>query len=77
MYRLGVSSVENTVSREEDFNLRASFLNPLAPAVVSQNSDSEIIGGSIYDPAYYSSLFEDTPQDDGFEYGVMFLHHSI
>ncbi|KAI3902199.1 hypothetical protein MKW92_001450 [Papaver armeniacum] len=56
MYRLGF--------------LIESFLNPIAPGVVSQNSDSEIIGGSIYDPAYYSSLFGDTSQDDGFfEYG--------
>ncbi|OVA08855.1 hypothetical protein BVC80_8041g9 [Macleaya cordata] len=70
MYRLGVSSVDNTASREADFDLRDSFLIPPAPVVVSQNSDSETIGGSIYDPAYYSSLFEDA-QDDGFENGGM------
>ncbi|MCL7050604.1 hypothetical protein MKW94_013626 [Papaver nudicaule] len=69
MYRLGVSYVDTTASRDADFDIRESFLNPVAPGVVSQNSDSEFIGGSIYDPAYYSSLFGDTSQDDGFEYG--------
>lgn len=69
MYRLGVSYVDTTASRDADFDIRESFLNPIAPGVVSQNSDSEIIGGSIYDPTYYSSLFGDTSQDDGFEYG--------
>ncbi|XP_034687908.1 uncharacterized protein LOC117916144 [Vitis riparia] len=60
MYRLGVSHVDSTVSREADFDLRNSFLNPTTPTIVRQSSDSdEFLGGSIYDPAYYSSLFED------------------
>ncbi|KAF5735678.1 hypothetical protein HS088_TW15G01193 [Tripterygium wilfordii] len=60
IYRLGVSSVGTTASREADFDLRNSFLNPSTPAVVSQCSGSdEAIGGAIYDPAYYSSLLED------------------
>lgn len=60
MYRLGVSYVDSTVSREADFDLRNSFLNPTTPTIVRQSSDSdEFLGGSIYDPAYYSSLFED------------------
>lgn len=59
MYRLGVSYVESTVSREADFDLRNSFLCPATPAILRQPSDSEDpVGGSIYDPAYYSSLFE-------------------
>ncbi|KAK9757162.1 hypothetical protein RND81_01G144700 [Saponaria officinalis] len=59
MYRLGVSHVESAVSREGDFDLRNSFLTPTTPAVCRQSSDSEDpLGGSIYDPAYYYSLFE-------------------
>ncbi|KAH9609697.1 hypothetical protein KSS87_021426 [Heliosperma pusillum] len=64
MYRLGVSHVENAVSREVDFDLRNSFLAPATPAVVGQPSDSEDpLGGSIYDPAYYYSLFEVSQSD--------------
>lgn len=65
MYRLGISHVESAASREADFDLRNSFLSPVTPAVARhQSSDSEDqLGGSIYDPAYYSSLFE-VSQDD-------------
>ncbi|XP_048327547.1 uncharacterized protein LOC107419349 isoform X2 [Ziziphus jujuba] len=60
IYRLGVSYVDTTVPRETDFDLRNSFLSPATPAVVRQTSGSDdVLGGSIYDPAYYSSLFED------------------
>lgn len=60
IYRLGVSYIDNTVSREADFDIRNSFLNPRTPTMVRQSSDSdEFIGGSIYDPTYYSSLFEE------------------
>ena len=60
MYRLGVSYVDGTVSREADYDLRNSFLNPTTPTIARQSSDcDEFIGGSIYDPAYFSSLFED------------------
>ncbi|KAK6936968.1 hypothetical protein RJ641_033998 [Dillenia turbinata] len=60
MYRLGASYVDNTVPREADFDLRNSFLSPTTPALVRQLSGSdEVLGGSIYNPAYYSSLFED------------------
>ncbi|KAK7317927.1 hypothetical protein RJT34_02560 [Clitoria ternatea] len=59
IYRLGASYVD-TASRAADYDLRSSFLSPVAPAVARQCSDSnEILGGSIYDPTYYSSLFED------------------
>ncbi|WCJ35229.1 hypothetical protein M5689_016494 [Euphorbia peplus] len=35
-------------------------VSPVAPAVARQCSDCDVVlGGSIYDPAYYSSLFED------------------
>lgn len=64
MYRLGVSHVESAGSRDADFDLRNSFLSPATPAVVRQSSDSEDpLGGSIYDPAYYSSLFEAIQED--------------
>ncbi|KAF3942901.1 hypothetical protein CMV_030486 [Castanea mollissima] len=59
IYRLGVSYVDTTGSGEADYDLRNSFLSPATPAVVRQPSDSDyILGGTIYDPAYFSSLFE-------------------
>ncbi|CAL8159636.1 unnamed protein product [Prunus armeniaca] len=61
IYRLGLSYVETSaLPREADFDLRNSFLSPTTPVVPRQTSDSsDALGGSIYDPAYYSSLFED------------------
>ncbi|KAF3523951.1 hypothetical protein F2Q69_00048134 [Brassica cretica] len=54
IYRLGASIVET------DSDLRNSFLNPPTPAIDRQRSGAEeILGGSIYDPAYYASLFEE------------------
>ncbi|KAJ7980603.1 Transmembrane protein [Quillaja saponaria] len=66
IYRLGM---DTTAPREADFDLRNSFLSPSNPAVVRQSSGSdEIVEGSIYDPAYYSSLFEDG-QGNRYSYG--------
>lgn len=70
IYRLGVSYVDAVAppsSREADFDLRNSFLSPTttpaaaaAAALTSRCSGSDdAVGGSIYDPAYFSSLFED------------------
>ncbi|KAG1338232.1 hypothetical protein COCNU_04G005380 [Cocos nucifera] len=59
MYRLGVSSVDSAAYHEADFDVRNSFLNPSTDRQTSISDD--ILGGSIYDPAYYSSLFEDAP----------------
>jgi len=57
-------------SQEPDFDLRNSFLSPVAPAAVGRSSDSDdVLGGSIYNPAYFSSLFEDR-QDNGCSHGV-------
>ncbi|KAJ4971697.1 hypothetical protein NE237_004796 [Protea cynaroides] len=65
MYRLGVSSAANMASPADD--LRNSFLNPPTHDVAGVMSDSEAtVGGSIYDPAYYSSLFEDA-HDYGYQ----------
>ncbi|KAK2641562.1 hypothetical protein Ddye_023325 [Dipteronia dyeriana] len=60
IYRLGVSSVDAT-PRDADFDLRNSFLSPATPAVVGRQISEfdDVLGGSIYDPTYYSSLFED------------------
>ncbi|XP_030547654.1 uncharacterized protein LOC115753254 isoform X2 [Rhodamnia argentea] len=70
IYRLGVSSSETVASQEPDFDLRNSFLSPVTPAAVGRLSDSDdVLGGSIYDPAYFSSLFEDR-RDNGFSHGV-------
>ncbi|CAL1386087.1 unnamed protein product [Linum trigynum] len=60
IYRLGVSNVENGAPREADFDLRNSFLSPTTPSVARQCSESDVIGGAVYDPSYYSSLFEDS-----------------
>lgn len=61
IYRLGVPYIDSLAPQEADFDLRSSFLSPTTPAAVArQCSDSDVVlGGSIYDPAYYSSLFED------------------
>lgn len=73
IYRLGISYMETSVPREADYDLRNSFLSPATPVVVRQPSGSDdMIGGSIYDPTYYSSLFEDG-QDSKCLSGVMYL----
>lgn len=73
MYRLGVSYLETSVPQEADADLRNSFLNPATPSIVRHPSGSDdVLGGSIYDPAYYSSLFEES-KDDAYLYGVSYL----
>ncbi|CAK9165902.1 unnamed protein product, partial [Ilex paraguariensis] len=73
MYRLGVSYVDSSVPREADADIRNSFLNPATPSVVRHSSGSDdVLGGSIYNPAYYSSLFEDG-KDHGYSYGRTLL----
>lgn len=70
MYRLGASYIENSAPRDTDVDLRNSFLSPATPSIARRPSGSDdVVGGSIYDPAYYSSLFEDG-RDDAFSYGV-------
>lgn len=69
MYRLGVSYVDSSAPREADFDLRNSFLSPAAPAVVRHSGFDDALGGSIYDPTYYSSLFEDG-RDNSHSFGV-------
>ncbi|CAJ1939714.1 unnamed protein product [Sphenostylis stenocarpa] len=74
IYRLGASYLD-TVSRAADSDLRGSFLSPVTPAVARQCSNSnEILGGSIYDPSYYSSLFEDGLEN---RYPSGMLNHDI
>ncbi|CAN1128457.1 hypothetical protein LINPERHAP2_LOCUS4640 [Linum perenne] len=65
IYRLGVSNVESGAPREADFDLRNSFLSPTTPVVARQCSESDVLGGAIYDPSYYSSLFEDNQENRG------------
>ncbi|KAL5563787.1 hypothetical protein UlMin_033534 [Ulmus minor] len=75
IYRLGISYVDAGLSREADFDLRNSFLSPATPAVVRQTSGSdEVLGGSIYDPTYYSSLFEDGREN---RYSIGCKNHSF
>ncbi|XP_047317131.1 uncharacterized protein LOC124920641 [Impatiens glandulifera] len=60
MYRLGVSYVD----RDAYFDARNSFLSPTTHAIARHTSGSDdALGGSIYDPGYYSSLFEDGVQN--------------
>ncbi|KAK9062478.1 hypothetical protein SSX86_019664 [Deinandra increscens subsp. villosa] len=64
MYRLGSSQVDSSCPQDGE-DLRNSFINPATPAFVRPNSGMEDgLGGSIYDPVYYSSLFSDN-QDEG------------
>ncbi|XP_076907568.1 uncharacterized protein LOC143564064 [Bidens hawaiensis] len=67
MYRLGSSEVDNSsCPQDADQDLRNSFINPATPDFIRPSSGSEDgLGGSIYDPVYYSSLFSDN-QDEGF-----------
>lgn len=73
MYRLGASYMDNSVPRDTDVDLRNSFLSPSTPIVRRPSGSDDVVGGSIYDPAYYSSLFEDG-RDDVFLYKVWSYH---
>jgi hypothetical protein len=57
MYSLGVSS--STPMYYEANDARNSFLSPRSNSVRRSSMADDILGGSIYDPSYYSSLFED------------------
>ncbi|KAG9142954.1 hypothetical protein Leryth_006234 [Lithospermum erythrorhizon] len=61
MYRLGASYVDTSGPREADADLRNSFLNPATlPTTNRHHSGSDdVLGSSIYYPAYDSSLLED------------------
>lgn len=62
IYRLGVSYSNTVAPPEADFDLRNSFLSPVTHAPGRQSSDSDVaLGGAIYDPSHFSSLFEDSP----------------
>ncbi|KAL4578358.1 hypothetical protein LXL04_014480 [Taraxacum kok-saghyz] len=64
MYRLGSSPVDSTYPQDGDQEVN-SFINPATPCFNRNTSgSSDVLGGSIYDPVYYSSLFSDN-QDDG------------
>ncbi|KAI7752247.1 hypothetical protein M8C21_023168, partial [Ambrosia artemisiifolia] len=66
MYRLGSSQVDSSCPQDGDQDLRNSFINPATPAFIRPNLGPEDgLGGSIYDPVYYSSLFSDN-LDEGF-----------
>ncbi|CAL0312190.1 unnamed protein product [Lupinus luteus] len=65
IYRLGASYVD-AASRLADFDLRNGFLSPapVTPTLARQTSGSnEILAGSVYDPLYYSSMFEDDQEN--------------
>lgn len=76
MYRLGVSYLETSVPQDADADMRNSFLSPVTPLVIRQPSGSDdVLGGSIYDPAHYSSLFEDGKDEACLSRGSHF--HSV
>ncbi|CAL5066383.1 unnamed protein product [Urochloa decumbens] len=58
MYRLGASSSTPTYL-DANHEVRNSFLSPRSDSVRRSSMADDILGGSIYDPSYYSSLFED------------------
>ncbi|KAL0911592.1 hypothetical protein M5K25_019746 [Dendrobium thyrsiflorum] len=69
MYRLGATTVDNLGYQEIDFHATNDYIYPESNAIARQDSNSsDILGGSIYDPAYYSSLFEDA-QDNCIQEG--------
>lgn len=60
IYRLGASRVDTAaVSRDTDFDLRTGFLSPSPTTLRRIPESEEVLSGSIYDSAYYSSIFED------------------
>ena len=58
MYRLGASSSSPTYF-DANHEVRNSFLSPRSDSVRRSSMADDILAGSIYDPSYYSSLFED------------------
>ncbi|KAI4368562.1 hypothetical protein MLD38_017106 [Melastoma candidum] len=69
IYRLGASYAITMVPQESDSDLRNRFINLAPPASVRQSSETEdAIGGSMYDPAYFTSLFGDNREN-----GIAFM----
>lgn len=66
MYRLGVSYIDSSVPREADSDMRNSFFNPATPITRQPSNSDDALGGSVYNPAYYSSLFEDGKDESYF-----------
>ncbi|CAH2033457.1 unnamed protein product, partial [Thlaspi arvense] len=78
IYRLGASIVDTSLPRDADSDLRSSFLNPPTPAIARQCSGAEeILGGSIYDPAYYTSLFEEGQTNMNSPKATQVNHYSV
>lgn len=79
MYRLGVSYLDSTAPPETDSDLRNSFLSPnrMLAAGGRQISDiDEALGSTIYDPAYYCSLFDDGQENGCLVVVCKFLLHN-
>ncbi|KAK4740775.1 hypothetical protein SAY87_024363 [Trapa incisa] len=52
-------SVFGEFKHDADFDLRNSFLSPAIPAIRETPDPDDAVRGSIYNPADYSSLFDD------------------
>jgi len=66
MYRLGAISGTSSTLQPVDFDVRNSILG--------DDSESEILGGSIYDRAAFSSLLESFSREDDLDIEVSFYH---
>lgn len=66
MYRLGAISGTSATAQPVDFDVRVSILDSynLGNVRLGDDTESEAIGGSIYDPAAFSSLYESFSRQD-------------
>ncbi|XP_019163742.1 PREDICTED: uncharacterized protein LOC109160066 isoform X3 [Ipomoea nil] len=57
--------LNNSFPREADADLQNSFLSPVNPSITRHIfSSGDALGGSVYDPAYYSSLTGDGKDEE-------------
>lgn len=69
MYRLGAISGTSTTLQPVDFDVRN--------AILGDESESEVLGGSIYDRAAFSSLLESFSREDDLDIEVTIIHHAL
>jgi hypothetical protein len=80
MYRLGAISGTLATLQPVDFDARNSILGSYNLGNVRLGDDtfeSEAIGGSIYDRAAFSSLFESFSREDDLDIEVRIIHHTL
>lgn len=79
MYRLGAISGTSATAQPVDFDVRVSILDSynLGNVRLGDDTESEAIGGSIYDPAAFSSLYESFSRQDDLDMEVRVIHHTL